>query len=100
MSSNHSHAQAGYNRVLLLVAGLGGLLFGGISTRFAGALTDWGGPKKLMILSGLLFVVSVPRIALSNSYGALVFGRLLQGGSGGLIGEGVPLYLAKRLGRG
>lgn len=122
-----------YNRFLLLVAGLGGLLFGVdvgiisgalpyleatsgltagqlsfivaavllggvISTLFAGALADLLGRKQMMILSGVLFVVSVPVIALSHSYGALIFGRLLQGISGGFIGVVVPLYLAECLG--
>ena len=124
--------QSGYNRFLLLVAGLGGLLFGVdvgiiagalpyleatsglnanqlsfivaavllggvISTLFAGALADFFGRKPMMIFSGVLFVVSVPAIALSHSYGALIFGRLLQGVSGGFIGVVVPLYLAECL---
>ncbi len=122
----------GYNRFLLLVAGLGGLLYGVdvgiisgalpyleatsklnagqlsfivaavllgsvISTLFAGMLADWMGRKKLMILSGLLFVVSIPSIALAQGYGPLVLGRLLQGISAGLIGVVVPLYLAECL---
>ena len=125
-------SKAGYNRFLLLVAGLGGLLYGVdvgiiagalpylqatsrlnagqlsivvaavllgsvISTLFAGLLADWMGRKPLMILSGLLFVVSIPVIALSQGYGPLVFGRLLQGVSAGLIGVVVPLYLAECL---
>src|SRR3981189_1064878 len=124
--------KAGYNRFLLLVAGLGGLLYGVdvgiiagalpyveptsgltagqlsivvaavllgsvISTLFAGALADWIGRKPLMILSGLLFVVSIPIIALSHGYQSLVLGRLLQGISAGLIGVVVPLYLAECL---
>ena len=133
-TSNHSNAsvKSGYNRLLLLVAGLGGLLYGVdvgiiagalpyleatsgltanqlsfvvaavllggvISTLFAGALADFCGRKNLMIFSGGLFVVSVPAIALSQSYDALVFGRLLQGVSGGLIGVVVPLYIAECL---
>src|SRR5271166_3504281 len=115
---NNENSQSGYNRFLLLVAGLGGLLFGVdvgiisgalpyleatsglnagqlsfivaavllggvISTLFAGMLADLIGRKPMMILSGALFVVSVPVIALSQSYGALIFGRLLQGISGG-----------------
>jgi MFS family permease len=50
-----------------------------------------------MALSGLTFVISIPMIALSNGYGPLIFGRLLQGMSGGLIGVVVPLYLAECL---
>jgi len=125
-------SKAGYNRFLLLVAGLGGLLYGVdvgiiagalpyleatsrlnagqlsivvaavllgsvISTLFAGLLADWMGRKPLMILSGVLFVLSIPVIALSQGYGPLVLGRLLQGVSGGLIGVVVPLYLAECL---
>jgi SP family myo-inositol transporter-like MFS transporter 13 len=121
-----------YNRFLLLVAGLGGLLYGidvGIiggalpyleatskltgsqlsiivaavllgsvfSTLFAGLLADWMGRKPLMILSGAIFVLSIPVIALSQSYGALFLGRLLQGLSGGFVGVVVPLYLAECL---
>jgi len=125
-------SKAGYNRFLLLVAGLGGLLYGVdvgiiagalpyleatsglnagqlstvvaavllgsvISTLFAGLLADWMGRKPLMILSGLMFVVSIPVIALSQGYSSLVIGRLLQGVSAGFIGVVVPLYLAECL---
>jgi MFS family permease len=121
-----------YNRFLLVVAGLGGLLYGvdvGIiagalpyleatsglnrgelsivvaavllgsvfSTLFAGLLADWMGRKLLMALSGIMFVISIPMIALAHGYGPLVFGRLLQGTSAGLIGVVVPLYLAECL---
>ncbi len=124
--------KTGYNRFLLLVAGLGGLLYGVdvgiisgalpyleatsrlnagqlsivvaavllgsvISTLFAGLLADWMGRKPLMIWSGVLFVASIPVIALSQGYGPLVLGRLLQGVSAGLIGVVVPLYLAECL---
>jgi MFS transporter, SP family, solute carrier family 2 (myo-inositol transporter), member 13 len=124
--------KAGYNRFLLLVAGLGGLLYGVdvgiiagalpyleatsglnagqlsivvaavllgsvISTLFAGTLADWMGRRLLMTLSGVLFVVSIPVIALSRGYEPLVLGRLLQGVSAGLIGVVVPLYLAECL---
>ena len=127
-----SSAKSRYSRFLLLVAGLGGLLYGidvGIiagalpyleatshltaaqlssivaavllgtvfSTLFAGLLADWMGRKPLMVLSGVTFVLSIPVIALSQGYGPLFFGRLLQGMSGGLIGVVVPLYLAECL---
>jgi MFS family permease len=124
--------KAAYNRFLLLVAGLGGLLYGVdvgiiagalpyleatsglnagqlsivvaavllgsvISTLFAGLLADWMGRKALMTLSGLLFVASIPMIALAHGYQPLVLGRLLQGVSAGLVGVVVPLYLAECL---
>jgi len=69
-----------------------------ISTLFAGLLADWLGRKPVMALSGLLFVASIPVIALSHGYGPLVAGRLLQGISAGLIGVVIPLYLAECLG--
>jgi MFS transporter, SP family, solute carrier family 2 (myo-inositol transporter), member 13 len=130
--TDNASSKTGYNRFLLLVAGLGGLLYGVdvgiiagalpyleatsrlnagqlsivvaavllgsvISTLFAGLLADWMGRKPLMILSGVLFVLSIPVIALSQGYGPLVLGRLLQGVSAGLIGVVVPLYLAECL---
>jgi MFS family permease len=60
-------------------------------------LADWMGRKSLMALSGIMFVLSIPMIALAHGYGPLVFGRLLQGVSAGLIGVVVPLYLAECL---
>ena len=122
-----------YNRFMILVAGLGGLLYGVdvgiiagalpyleatsglsgnqlsmvvaavllgsvISTLFAGLLADWLGRKPMMAWSGILFIVSIPMIALANGYWPLVLGRLLQGISAGLIGVIVPLYLAECLG--
>jgi MFS family permease len=50
-----------------------------------------------MTISGILFVLSVPVIALAKGYEPLLMGRLLQGASGGLIGVVVPLYLAECL---
>ena len=69
-----------------------------ISTLFAGLLADCFGRKKMMALSGILFVISIPMIALAQGYEALVLGRLVQGISAGLIGVVVPLYLAECLG--
>jgi len=54
------------------------------------------GRKKMMALSGILFVISIPD-SLAKGYEALVLGRLLQGISAGLIGVVVPLYLAECL---
>src|ERR1700716_1653018 len=55
------------------------------------------GRRLLRMLSGVLFVISIPVIAASHGYGPLVLGRLLQGISAGLIGVVVPLYLAECL---
>ncbi len=123
-------------RFLLLIAGLGGLLYGidvGIiagalpylestaqvawsltaqqisfivaavllgsvlSSLFAGMLSDLFGRRTIMFVSGLLFVLSIPAIAMANGYVPLLLGRLLQGISSGLIGVVVPLYLAECL---
>lgn len=127
-----ANSKAGYNRLLLLVAGLGGLLYGidvgiiagalpymeatsglnagqlsvivaavllgsVISTLFAGMLSDLAGRKPMMIVSGVLFVASIPIIALAEGFGPLVMGRLLQGISAGFIGVVIPLYLAECL---
>ncbi len=125
-------SQQRYNRFLLLVAGLGGLLYGidvgiiagalpymeatsglnagqlsiivaavllgsVISTLFAGMLSDLMGRKPMMIISGVVFVASIPMIALAQGFGPLVMGRLLQGISAGFIGVVIPLYLAECL---
>lgn len=69
-----------------------------LSSLFAGALADWIGRRQVLILSGALFTLSIPCIALAEGYTPLLLGRLLQGISGGLIGVVVPLYLAECLG--
>lgn len=121
-----------YSRYLLIIAGLGGLLYGAdigiiaaallyvgrtieltleqtslvvaavlggsmVSSLAAGVLADWFGRRKMMIVSGLMFVVSVVVIVLSQGFVSLFLGRLLQGMSGGVIAVVVPLYLAECL---
>jgi MFS family permease len=69
-----------------------------LSSLFAGMLSDLFGRKAIMIVSGALFTLSIPVIALASGYTPLLLGRLLQGTSAGLIGVVVPLYLAEGLG--
>ena len=61
-------------------------------------LSDLLGRKPMMIISGILFVASIPIIALAQGFTPLVLGRLLQGISAGFVGVAVPLYLAECLG--
>lgn len=80
---------------IIVAAVLGGSMF---SSLVAGVLADWFGRKKMMIVSGLMFVASVGLIVISQGFVSLVIGRLLQGMSGGVIAVVVPLYLAECLG--
>ncbi len=69
-----------------------------ISSLFAGMLAEWLGRKKVIILSALLFTLSIPCICFSGGvFEALMGGRILQGASAGLIGVVVPMYLAECL---
>jgi SP family myo-inositol transporter-like MFS transporter 13 len=68
-----------------------------LSSLFAGAVADLIGRRGAMVMAGVLFTASIPVMALSEGYGPLLMGRLLQGISGGLIGVVVPLYLAEVL---
>jgi MFS transporter, SP family, solute carrier family 2 (myo-inositol transporter), member 13 len=79
---------------LIVAAVLGGSM---ISSLAAGVLADWFGRRKMVILSGLMFVVSVATIVLARDFTMLFTGRLLQGMSGGVIAVVVPLYLAECL---
>jgi SP family myo-inositol transporter-like MFS transporter 13 len=133
MDSEQQTSSAGfYSRLVIFIAGLGGLLYGidvgiiaaallylsktvnltiaqtslivaavlggsMVSSPVAGVLADWFGRKKIMIVSGVMFVASVVLIVASQSFTSLFLGRLLQGMSGGVIAVVVPLYLAESL---
>lgn len=79
---------------ILVAAVLGG---GMLSSLIAGVLADWFGRRTMMIVSGLMFVLSVGIIVVSQGFVPLLLGRLLQGMSGGVIAVVVPLYLAECL---
>jgi MFS family permease len=132
MPSSETSRTTLYSRYLLIIAGLGGLLYGAdigiiaaallyvgktielsleqtslivaavlggsmVSSLAAGVLADWFGRRKMMIVSGLMFVVSVAIIVFSTGFTSLFLGRLLQGMAGGVIAVVVPLYLAECL---
>lgn len=78
----------------VVAAVMGGSILGSV---VAGMLADWLGRRPMMIVSALLFVGSVTLIYLSQSFVALLLGRLLQGLSGGVIAVVVPLYMAECL---
>jgi MFS family permease len=80
---------------VIVAAVLGG---GMCSSLVAGLLADWFGRKRMMVVSGLMFVASVGLIVISQGFVPLLVGRLLQGASGGVIAVVVPLYLAECLG--
>jgi MFS transporter, SP family, solute carrier family 2 (myo-inositol transporter), member 13 len=79
---------------LIVAAVLGG---GTAASLVAGLFADWLGRKKMMIVSGVLFIVSVLIIIFSHGFVVLLTGRILQGISGGVIAVVVPLYLAECL---
>ena len=69
-----------------------------LSSLFAGMLAEWLGRKKVIIISALLFTLSIPVICFSSGvFGLLMAGRILQGASAGLVGVVVPMYLAECL---
>jgi len=127
----------GYAKFLLIMAGLGGLLYGvdvGViaaalpyiertstfsqdeigwivgmalwgslpSSMVAGLLAEWFGRKKMIVVSALLFLISIPVICASGffqggNFWMMVGGRALQGAAAGLFGVIVPMYLAECL---
>jgi len=136
MIDNKSASVRRYAKYLMIMAGLGGLLYGidvgviaaalpyiektssytsqqlsfvvsavlfgsVLSSLFAGALAEFMGRKKVILLSALCFTISIPIICASvlfeNGFMCLTLGRILQGASAGLVGVVVPMYLAECL---
>jgi len=127
----------GYAKYLLVMAGLGGLLYGvdvGViaaalpyiertstftqdqigwivgmalwgslpSSLVAGLLAEWFGRKRMIVVSALLFLLSIPVICASGffeggNFWMMVGGRAMQGAAAGLFGVIVPMYLAECL---
>lgn len=89
-----SGLNAGQLSIIVAAVLLGSVVAGLV----AGLLADLIGRRPLMIVAGAVFVASIPLIALADGFMPLLFGRLLQGISAGLIGVAIPLYLAECLG--
>jgi MFS family permease len=72
------------------------------SSLVAGLLAEWFGRKKMIVVSALLFLVSIPVICASGffdggNFWMMVGGRAMQGAAAGLFGVIVPMYLAECL---
>lgn len=61
----------------------------------AGSLSDRFGRKRVLVLSGLLFVFTALGCALARDAAFLIFSRLVGGVAVGVAGMVVPLYIAE-----
>ena len=69
-----------------------------VSGLAAGALAEWIGRKKAMLLaSGIAALAALPICLGGGAYAPFLAGRLLQGVAAGLVGVVVPMYLAETL---
>ena len=74
----------------------GSVLFGGaFAILIGGVLADLIGRKKTISLAGLIFLISVLMIYVSDTYTELLISRLVQGVAVGFISITVPLYLTE-----
>ena len=74
----------------------GSVLFGGaLAILVAGYIADWIGRKKTLVLSAIIFIVSVGLIELSTDYIMLFTSRMVQGVAVGFIVVTVPIYLTE-----
>lgn len=69
-----------------------GCLLGAV---FSGAFSDRYGRKRLMLLSGLIFVVSSIGVGLSNQFNTFVIYRIIGGIAIGLASNLSPMYIAE-----
>lgn len=80
--------QIGFVSGILALGAMAGCLI-------AGWLSDIIGRKPVMLLAGLGFTISSLLLAIANSFGVLVTGRILSGLSIGLASTVVPLYISE-----
>jgi sugar porter (SP) family MFS transporter len=74
----------------------GSVLYGGaFATLFSGYLADLIGRKNMIVISAIIFIISVFMIYMAYDYTSLFIGRLVQGISVGIITIVVPLYITE-----
>jgi len=72
------------------------IFIGSLASSFlGGALSDWLGRKKALIISAIFFCLSVVLIVMSWNFYSLFAGRLLQGLSAGMIAVVVPVFMTE-----
>ena len=78
---------------------VGAVLLGGIiASLSAGALAEWLGRKRMIVVSAAMFLVAIPIVSLSlESFYVLYAGRVLQGMSAGYMAVVMPMYLTETL---
>ena len=62
-----------------------------------GKLADWFGRKKMLIISAIVFLISVWMLVEAQTYHMVLYSRWLQGLAVGVITIVVPLYLAETI---
>lgn len=65
------------------------------SSVVGGGVSDLLGRKKSMIVSALLFILSVAMIVTAQGFWPLFFGRTLQGLSAGMIAVTIPVFMSE-----
>ena len=68
-----------------------------IAIIITGKLADWFGRKKMLIVSAIVFLISVWMLVEANTYQMVLYSRWLQGLAVGVITIVVPLYLAETI---
>lgn len=81
-----------FQSAVLVSAVLGG---GFASTPLAGLCAEWLGRKRMMVASGVLFMLSIVIIIVSQAFVPLLIGRFIQGASSGFMSVIVPLYIVE-----
>ena len=78
---------------------VGAVLLGGIMASLsAGALAEWLGRKRMIVVSAAMFLLAIPIVSLSlGSFYVLYAGRVLQGMSAGYMAVVMPMYLTETL---